>query len=269
MNAESNLDLPRGVGQYIETILHKPEYFFNHATICHMNKKYRPKKLSIEEIRNGCIYANNGDEKETRICTMNEEFRQAMDIIEETGSVVTFFGSARTKIEDPYYQQAKRLAERIAKETHYSIVTGGGPGIMGAANEGAYKAGGESIGFTIKLPMEQTTNPFVTREAPFYYFFTRKVSMTFAADAFIVCPGGFGTLDEIFEVLTLIQTGKIQKVPIFFVGVDFWKPLMDFIRRSMLEKEKTISPEDMDLFIVTDDEDLIVETIKNTPRRKK
>ncbi len=230
---------------------------------------FRPKKLTIEEIREGCIYANKGNEKEVRICAMDEEFRQGMNTIEETGRAVTFFGSARTPIDDPYYQKAKRLAERIAKETNFAVVTGGGPGIMGAGNEGAYKAGGESIGFTIKLPMEQSTNPFVTHEVPFYYFFTRKVSMTFAADAFLAFPGGFGTIDEISEVLTLIQTGKMEKMPIILVGVEFWTPLVDFFRKTMLEQYKTISPEDMDLFMVTDDEDLIIDTIKKAPVREK
>ena len=230
---------------------------------------FRPKKLTIEEIREGCIYANKGNEKEVRICAMDEEFRQGMNTIEETGRAVTFFGSARTPVDDPFYQKAKRLAERVAKETDLAVVTGGGPGIMGAGNEGAFKAGGESIGFTIKLPMEQTTNPFVTHEVPFYYFFTRKVSMTFAADAFLAFPGGFGTIDEISEVLTLVQTGKMEKIPIILVGVEFWTPLVDFFRNTMLEKYKTISPEDMDLFIVTDDEDLIIETIKKAPTREK
>lgn len=230
---------------------------------------FRPKKLTIEEIREGCIFANKGNEKEIRICAMDEEFRQGMDAIKETGRAVTFFGSARTHIGDPYYQKAKRIAERIAKETDFAVVTGGGPGIMGAGNEGAYKAGGESIGFTIKLPMEQTTNPFLTHEVPFYYFFTRKVSMTFAADAFLAFPGGIGTLDEIFEILTLVQTEKMEKLPIILVGVDFWTPLIDFFRHIMLEKYKTISLKDMDLFTVTDDEDLILKLIKEAPVREK
>lgn len=235
----------------------------------HMLQHFRPKKLTIEEIRNGCVYANKGNEDEIRICAMDEEFRQGMDAIKETGRAVTFFGSARTPISDPYYQKAKKLAERVVRETSCAVVTGGGPGIMGGANEGAYKAGGESVGFTIKLPMEQTSNPFLTHEVPFYYFFTRKVSMTFAADAFLVFPGGFGTMDEVFEVLTLVQTKKMEKVPIIFVGVDFWKPLMKFIEDSMRDKEKTISPEDMDLFTVTDDEDLIIELIKKAPTRER
>lgn len=230
---------------------------------------FRPKKLTIEEIREGCIYANKGNDREIRICAMDEEFRQGMDTIKETGRSVTFFGSARTHINDPYYQKAKRIAERVAKETDFAVVTGGGPGIMGAANEGAYKAGGESVGFTIKLPMEQSTNPFVTQEVPFYYFFTRKVSMTFAADVFLAFPGGLGTMDEIFEILTLVQTEKMEKIPIILVGVDFWKPLVDFLRYTMLEKYKTISPEDFDLFLVTDDEDEILDIIKKTPLRDK
>lgn len=230
---------------------------------------FRPKKLTIEEIREGCVYANKGDENEVRICAMDEEFRQGMDAIKETGRAVTFFGSARTHITDLYYQKAKRLAERIVKETKCAIITGGGPGIMGAGNEGAYKAGGQSIGFTIKLPSEQTTNPFLTHEVPFYYFFTRKVSMTFAADAFLAFPGGIGTMDEIFEILTLVQTGKMDKVPIILVGIEFWTPLVNFLKNTMEEKYKTISSHDLELFTVTDDEDLIIEIIKNAPTRDK
>lgn len=230
---------------------------------------FRPKKLTIEEIREGCVYANKGNEKEVRICAMDEEFRQGMDTIKETGRAVTFFGSARTHIKDPYYQKAKRIAERVVKETGMAVITGGGPGIMGGGNEGAYKAGGESIGFTIKLPMEQTSNPFLTHEVPFYYFFTRKVSMTFAADAFLAFPGGFGTMDEIFEILTLVQTGKMEKLPIILVGVEFWTLLVDFLRKTMGEQYKTIDMEDLDLFTVTDDEELIMKMIKEAPVREK
>lgn len=230
---------------------------------------FRPKKLTIEEIREGCVYANKGNEKEVRICAMDEEFRQGMDAIKETGRAVTFFGSARTHIKDPYYQKAKRIAERIAKETSFAVITGGGPGIMGAANEGAYKAGGESIGFTIKLPMEQTTNPFLTHEVPFYYFFTRKVSMTFAADAFLVFPGGLGTMDEVFEILTLVQTEKMEKLPIIFVGVEYWTPLMEFLKHTMAETHKTIDMEDLNLWTLTDDEELIMKMIKEAPTREK
>jgi len=234
-----------------------------------MSENFRPKKLTIEEIREGCIYVHKGDKDEVRICAMDEEFRQGMDAIDEIGRAVTIFGSARIPADNPYYQKAKILTSRIAQETSCAVITGGGPGIMGAANEGAYKVGGQSIGFTIKLPMEQSTNPFVTKEVPFYYFFTRKVSMTFAADVFIAFPGGFGTMDEIFEVLTLVQTGKMAKMPIIFFGVAFWQPLIEFLKTSMRDQEKTISPEDMDLFILTDDEDEVIRIIKEAPTREK
>ncbi|MCF7834081.1 MAG: TIGR00730 family Rossman fold protein [Candidatus Pacebacteria bacterium] len=226
-------------------------------------------RLTVQEIRDGCIHSHEGDENEIRICAMEEEFRQGLDIIKDVDRAVTIFGSARTDVSSPYYEKAKRLADRIVKEAQCAVLTGGGPGIMQGANEGAHNAGGDSFGFTIKLPSEQHTNPFVTREIPFYYFFTRKVAMTFTADAFLVFPGGFGTLDEAFEVTTLMQTGKIPAVPMIFVGVDFWSPLFDFIKAKMLGEEKTISPKDMDLIILTDDEDLIIKTIQSAPFYKK
>lgn len=227
-------------------------------------KKYRPHKLSVDEIRDGCIQVSDGDASETRICVINEEFRQGMETIGTYEKSVTFFGSARTEPGDEHYEQARRIASRVATELdNYAVVTGGGPGIMGAANRGAYEAGGRSIGFTITLPFEQVVNPYLTDEAPFYFFFTRKVALAYAAEAYLYFPGGFGTLDELFEILTLIQTEKIAKVPVVLVGSDYWKPLDAFIRKTLLEEHKTISPEDIDLYTITDDEDEILEIIKN------
>lgn len=228
---------------------------------------YRPKKLTLDEIRDGCVYIHKGDEDEIGICVMNEELRQGMDMIEQIGPSITFFGSARTESDDPYYQKAVRLANRIVTELNHAVVTGGGPGIMDAANKGAYEAGGPSVGFTIKLPMEQTTSPYVTHESPFYYFFTRKTALTLSADAYLVFPGGFGTLDEVAEVLTLMQTQKLEDVPIIFVGKDFWQPLVDFFTTKMLKEYATISPEDMNLFHVLDDEDEIIKILHETPHR--
>ncbi len=232
-------------------------------------EKQGGRKVSIDEIREGCIVVTDKDMVESRVCTINNEFRHGMEIVKDIKRGVTFFGSARTPIDSPLYQKAYRLAKRISEELGYAIITGGGPGIMGAGNQGAYEAGGESIGFTIKLPMEQTTNLFITKETPFYYFFTRKVALSFAADAYVVFPGGYGTLDELSEILTLIQTGKTERVPIILVGVDFWQPFVDFLKHKVLEEEKAIDPEDMDLFVLTDDEEKIMEILKNTPPRSR
>ena len=202
-----------------------------------------------------------------RVDDITDEFKEGLHFIEEYDKTVTIFGSARTPETDKGYQQARRLSYRIAKELDYAVITGGGPGMMEAGNRGACEAGGESLGLNIKLPFEQVLNEYTTRSKSFHYFFSRKMCMTFESQAFIYMPGGYGTLDELFEVLTLMQTKKMPKVPIFLVGKKFWKPLDNFIKKNLL-KNATISPGDEKLYVITDDEDLIVETIKNTPIRK-
>lgn len=234
------------------------------------NKPFRPKKLSIEEIKSGCVYVYGENSEETQICVMNEEFRQGFDIVKKNkdgNRSVTFWGSARFPVENEYYQKALRLSKRLAQELNCMIVTGGGPGIMEAGNRGAYEMGKPSLGLTINLPMEQTTNRYVTEEIPFYFFFTRKTLMAYSAEAYLYFPGGFGTLDELFEILTLVQTGKISRLPIILVGKKFWEPLDHFIKQTLLTENQTISPEDLDLYKILDDEDEIVEIVKNAPRR--
>jgi len=202
-----------------------------------------------------------------RVDRISEEFKNGFSLIRSCDKSVTFWGSARTRPDEEYYIKAKSLASRIAKEIDYGIVTGGGPGIMAAGNCGAHDVGGKSVGLTIKLPMEQTTNICLTHHLDFQYFFARKVCMAFAAEAYVYFPGGFGTLDELFEVLTLIQTNKMEKVPIILFGNSYWKGLDKFIRKHLLKGEK-INPEDLDLYTITEDEDEILEIIKNAPIRK-
>jgi uncharacterized protein (TIGR00730 family) len=234
------------------------------------HKPFRPKHLTIQEIREGCRFVDGDDGVETRICAINEEFRQGFDILKEhtehTKSV-TFWGGARFKDGDKYYEIAERLAKRIGS-LGYAIVTGGGPGIMEAGNKGATEAGAHSIGATITLPFEQATNPYVKEEIPFYFFFTRKVILAYSAEVYLYFPGGFGTFDELFEILTLVQTKKIQRVPIILVGSEFWKPLDDFIRSVMLEKHDTISEADLSLYQILDDEQEILEIVRNAPLRE-
>ena len=146
------------------------------------------------------------------------------------------------------------------------VVTGGGPGIMEAANKGAFEAKGKSLGLTIKLPQEQTTNPYITNEVSFNYFFSRKVCLSFSAEAYLFFPGGFGTLDELFEILTLVQTRKIEKVPIILVGNDYWTALDAFIKEHLLSKEM-IDSEDITLYSISENEDEIIEIIRNAPVR--
>lgn len=222
-------------------------------------RPFRPKKMTLDDIRNGCISLYGANDNEVQICAMNEEMRQGIDVLSAVPKSITIFGSARTPESDEFYQKAVRIAERAGK-SGYATITGGGPGIMQAGNQGAHNAHVESIGMTIQLPMEQFTNEYVSNEVPFYFFFTRKTAMRFGSKAFLFFPGGFGTLDELAETLTLVQTNKINHVPMILVGVEFWTPLLDFFKQQMLSTGM-ISPEDLNLFTLTDDEDEIMRII--------
>jgi uncharacterized protein (TIGR00730 family) len=228
---------------------------------------YRPKHLSIEDIKSGCITLYGENNQETKLCMMEEEFRQGIDVIQDYTPSVTFYGSARLEKEHSDYKNTELLAYRISKELGYTILSGGGGGIMEAANKGAHDAGGRSIGLTIKLPEEQKTNPYVTQEIPFYFFFTRKVAMSYATEVCIFCAGGFGTFDELFEMLTLQQTGKIGRIPVILFGSEFWNPLQAFIKEVMIEKYGVIHPRDTDLYTITDDMDEILSIIKQSRLR--
>jgi uncharacterized protein (TIGR00730 family) len=192
------------------------------------------------------------DAAEGRLITVVEEFEKAFDILGKYSKTVTVFGSARLEQDHPACRQAFAISWALAKHG-YAIVSGGGHGVMEAANRGAKQAGGISIGFNIKLPMEQTLNDHTTENYEFEHFFGRKVAMTLDANGYVFCGGGFGTFDELFEITTLMQTGRIPEVPIILLGTDFWGPLERFINETMLERYGTISPEDIDLFTITDD----------------
>ena len=196
---------------------------------------------------------------------IHKEFKDGFELIKKYPRSVTFFGSARLREGDEHYEEATKLAEKIARELKYTVITGGGPGIMQAANKGAFDAGGTSIGLCINLPHEQASNKCLHSQMSFRYFFTRKTILTFAAEAFIFFPGGFGTLDEFFDVLTLVQTGKIPKVPIILVGEDYWRPLDAFIRQQLLAVHKTIGPADAELYRIMSSHDEIIAEIKKTP----
>lgn len=178
------------------------------------------------------------------------EFVEGFDALADVGPAVSIFGSARIGRRNRYYGAARRLAAALVKEG-YAVITGGGPGIMEAANRGAKEAGGLSIGCNIELPFEQGLNEYVDLGMEFRYFFVRKVMFVKYAEAFVIFPGGFGTLDELFESLTLIQTGKVQHFPVVLYGRDYWTGLIDWIKDKPLYEEK-ISPEDLDLVTVTD-----------------
>jgi uncharacterized protein (TIGR00730 family) len=180
------------------------------------------------------------------------EFVNGFEKLARIGPCVTIFGSARTSPDHEYYILAEEIAYRLTKNG-YGIITGGGPGIMEAGNKGANRAGGRSVGLNIELPHEQYANPYIDRDKliTFDYFFVRKVAFTRYSQGFIVMPGGFGTLDELFEALTLIQTHKIGKFPIVLVGHKFWGGMIDWIKQTILE-EKNINPEDLKLFSLVD-----------------
>lgn len=178
------------------------------------------------------------------------DFIRAYRILHFVGPCVTIFGSARTRPGTRWYELAREMGEACA-ELGFTVLTGGGPGIMQAGNQGAYEAGGRSIGVNIILPFEQNVNPYVTRSVDMRYFFTRKTMLVKYSYAFIVMPGGAGTLDEMFETMTLIQTGKLKNFPIILMGKDFWQPLMDFVYK--MAEEGMISPQDPELIFFTDD----------------
>jgi uncharacterized protein (TIGR00730 family) len=200
--------------------------------------------------------------------TTVKEFSRGYDLIKKYPRSVSILGSARFKEGNIYYKQAESLAARIVKELKYAVVTGGGPGIMEAANKGAYEADGVSLGINIKLPKEQSTNKYVTESADFEYFFSRKTILFFSAETYVYYPGGFGTLDEFFEIATLIQTKKIPKVPIVLVGKKFWEPLLKLIEEELYEENATINKEDMNLYKIVDNEDEIIEIIRRAPYRQ-
>ncbi|MEL7162094.1 MAG: TIGR00730 family Rossman fold protein, partial [Bacteroidota bacterium] len=186
------------------------------------------------------------------------------EIMNRVGPCVSIFGSARTKPEHKYYKLATEIGRELVREG-YGVITGGGPGIMEAGNRGAHLEKGASIGLNIDLPFETSSNAFVDhdKDIDFRYFFVRKVMFVKYAQAFVCCPGGFGTMDELFEVLTLIQTRKITRVPVILVGTEYWGGMRDWIRETMAEREKTISPDDMDLLPIVDSAAEVLEIIRD------
>lgn len=192
------------------------------------------------------------------------EFVEGFEVMNNTGPCISIFGSARTKPDNKYYKLAVDVAKRMTDEG-FGVITGGGPGIMEAGNKGASLNNGLSVGLNIDLPFEQSHNPYIDPEhnLNYRYFFVRKVMFVKYAQAFVVMPGGFGTLDELFEVLTLIQTKKISAVPIILVGTEFWGGMREWIQKVMLEQAHNISPKDMDLIPIVDDPDAIVKIIRD------
>jgi len=192
------------------------------------------------------------------------EFVHGFEKMSAIGPCVSIFGSARTKTDHPFYQLAVDVASEIAKNG-YGVITGGGPGIMEAGNKGAHEANGTSVGLNIELPFEQHDNPYIDngKSINFDYFFVRKVMFVKYSQGFVVMPGGFGTLDELFEAITLIQTKKVGMFPIILVGTEFWSGLLDWVKTTLLDKFGNISPEDLDLIHLVDTPKQVVEVLDN------
>ena len=209
------------------------------------HKRTQPKPLTLQEIHLAT---------QKRLSLIHKEFSEGFEFIKKYQKSVTFFGGAKTTSDNPYYIKARELSKKIVAELGYTVVSGGGPGIMEAANRGAFEMGGKSIGINIELPHEQTLNPYITEHKDFYYFFTRKVCLSFSAEAFIFFPGGFGTMDELLELITLVQTKKIPKVPIILVGSDFWNEFDSFVKKTLLSRGN-IEQKDSEIYTIEDDEE--------------
>src|SRR3972149_3052596 len=201
-------------------------------------------------------------ENSWNIFKIMSEFVEGYEALSRIGPCVSIFGSARTKPGSTYYEIAEEIAYKLTS-FGYGVITGGGPGIMEAANKGAQRGNGRSVGLNIELPFEQNSNPYIDSDKliNFNHFFVRKVMFIRYAQGFIVLPGGFGTLDELFESVTLIQTGKIGKFPIILVGKDYWEGLLDWIKKEMMEDEKNISREEIGLITLVDTPDEAVDQI--------
>jgi len=214
-----------------------------------------------------------------RILRIMAEFVEGWQFLADLKKSVTFFGSARTPEGSKWYGEARQLGYLLAK-SGYDVITGGGPGIMEAGNRGAWEANeetgkgnkdesiGDSIGLNIKLPLEQRVNRFVDKFVAFHYFFVRKVMLSYYAQAYVYFPGGYGTLDEAFELMTLIQTKKVSPIPVVFVGKEFWEPLDGWLKEQILGKFEAIDKEDLDIYKIVDSAQEAFEIIKNSPLRK-
>lgn len=196
-----------------------------------------------------------------------EEFTRGFEFLKKYKKAVSIMGSARVSLQNNVYKEATDLAEKLSR-AGFAIITGGGPGIMEAGNKGAYEAGGKSVGINIRLPFEQRTNQYVKESESFRFFFTRKVMLEYASQIYVFFPGGFGTLDEFFEMVTLIQTRKIRRVPIVLVSKAYWQGLLDWVQNVVYEQNHAIDQKDLDLIKLVDTAEEAYEYIKKLPKDK-
>ncbi|PIR96926.1 MAG: TIGR00730 family Rossman fold protein [Candidatus Doudnabacteria bacterium CG10_big_fil_rev_8_21_14_0_10_41_10] len=236
-----------------------------------MKKKVKPKALfelnrsaatDESKLRELLELHKEAEESSWRILKIQSEFVSGFEFLQKyKGRSISIFGSARIGFGSNLYKQAILLAYKLAKDK-FAVITGGGPGIMEAANRGAYEAGGESVGINIQLKTEQRINKFVKESHAFEHFFVRKVMLSFASIVYIFFPGGYGTLDELFEMLTLIQTDKIEPIPVVLVGKEFWTPLMEWIKNTVYTKNRAITKDDLNIMKVVADADEAYQYIK-------
>ncbi|MCX6714664.1 MAG: TIGR00730 family Rossman fold protein [Candidatus Uhrbacteria bacterium] len=201
-----------------------------------------------------------------RIFRIMAEFVEGFEFLSQTSREITFFGSARLPSTSRWYKEAEKLAGMLGK-CGFTIITGGGPGIMEAANKGATEAGAMSVGLNIELPREQRQNEYVQRGKGFHYFFTRKVMLSASSQAYIYFPGGIGTLNEFFEIIELIQTEKMQRIPVVLVGKEFWSGFMDWSRKALLKEQQLVDEEDLHLFHIVDTAEEAFDLVSDTPER--
>ena len=202
-----------------------------------------------------------------RVFRIMGEFVEGFEFIADFPKCVTIFGSTRSPEGNKWYEEARKLGKLLAGEGN-AVVAGGGPGVMEAANRGVFEGNGDSVGINIKLPEEQRINPYVKRSRAFHYFFTRKVMLTYAAEAYVYFPGGFGTLDEFFEIITLIQTKEISSIPVILFGSEYWKPLTEWIDSQVCKKYKAIDQADTRIYTMVDSAEDALRIIKKAPIRE-
>lgn len=225
----------------------------------HEHSVRKVKELADEPPRMGML--------SSRLTRIGKEFNRGFKFISKYDLAASFFGSSRYGIQHNMYKEATKLAKLLA-EQEFTIITGGGPGIMEAANKGAHEADGESVGLCIQLPTEQITNKYVNDSLSFHYFFSRKVMLSFASEVYVFFPGGFGTMDEFFEMITLIQTGKDEDILVVLVGEHYWGGLLDWIKNTIYEENKAIDEDDMDIYHLVDDAEEAFDLIKREMKKR-
>ncbi len=238
---------------------------FKNDTICFVSKGKEVCVPTSELVK--LFEGRNREVSPWTIFRIMSEFITGFEFLKKYKKAVSIMGSARVNLQNGVYEEARDLAFKLSK-AGFVVISGGGPGIMEAANKGAFEAGGRSVGINIKLPFEQRTNQYVKESESFDFFFTRKVMLEFASQVYIFFPGGFGTLDEFFEMVTLIQTKKIDPVPVILVNREFWSPLVNWIKETICEKNGAINKEDMEIFHLVDNAQEAYQVIKELSKSK-